>query len=421
MSGGRPGTMPARARRAALLVAALLVAALALGARLAAAQEPAAGSRASSASGRCATCHPAERVAFEKSPHAREGVRCVSCHGGDDTSLDQATAHSRGFTGKPARQSIPRLCASCHSDEDRMRPYDLPVDQLALYQTSGHGRQLAAGNLKVAVCSDCHGAHDVLAADDPASRVYVTNVPRTCGACHGDSTRVGRKDTVYQDYLSSVHARELLDRGNLRAPTCVSCHGVHGAAPPQVGDVTKVCGRCHTAEERYFIAGPHQAAMARQQLPQCVSCHGNHAVPAAVVDRLGSSCASCHDASDPQIGLGGRLLADYRGADSAIRAAEAVVARAEAVPIQTDDYHARIEEARTYLREALISAHAVQPQVMESFSLRAQSIGSEIESEVHDKLGQLRTNRLLLILFWFYVIVTIGILRRLRDRQPQER
>ena len=95
------------------------------------------------ASGRCGVCHPAERVQFERSRHAPEGVRCVSCHGGDDRSLDAGTAHGAGFRGRPARQDIPKLCASCHADEARMRPYNLPVDQYALYQTSGHGQRLA--------------------------------------------------------------------------------------------------------------------------------------------------------------------------------------------------------------------------------------------------------------------------------------
>jgi len=129
------------------------------------------------------------------------------------------------------------------------QPYDLPVDQYDLYLTSGHGRKLREGDPRVAVCSDCHGPHEILAGSDPASRVYVTNIPRTCGGCHGDSALVRARglDNTYHEYLSSVHAKQLLDGGNLRAPTCVSCHGVHGAVPPEVGDVNKVCGRCHTA------------------------------------------------------------------------------------------------------------------------------------------------------------------------------
>lgn len=98
------------------------------------------------------------------------------------TRAYEAGAHQgNGWRGKITRAQDPAMCASCHADEKVMQPYDLPVDQYSQYQTSGHGKLLAKGDGKVAVCSDCHGAHDVLSAHDPASRTYVTNVPRTRG------------------------------------------------------------------------------------------------------------------------------------------------------------------------------------------------------------------------------------------------
>jgi hypothetical protein len=195
---------------------------------------------------------------------------------------------------------------------------------------------------------------------------------------------------------------------------------VHGASPPGVGDVNKVCGRCHTAERRYFLSGPHPVGMAKQSLPQCSSCHGDHDIEPAKPERLATICADCHGDNSAQATLGKKLFADYQGAADAIQKADALVAKAEAVPIQTDDYRARLEEARTRVREALVSVHSASPEVVESFALRAHALGDEIRDEVQSKLGQIRTNRLLLIVFWFYVIVTVGILRRLRDRSPRE-
>ena len=81
-----------------------------------------------------------------------------------------------------------KMCGGCHSDEQKMRPYNLPVDQLALYQLSGHGVRLAKGDTRVAVCSDCHGAHDILPVNDTRSLDYPLNIARTCGQCHGDKT-----------------------------------------------------------------------------------------------------------------------------------------------------------------------------------------------------------------------------------------
>jgi len=357
-------------------------------------------------------------VQFEKSLHAQEEVRCVACHGGDDTSLEKAIAHGAGFRGRPARADIPVLCASCHASEDRMRAYNLPVDQYALYLTSGHGKRLARGDTRVAVCSDCHGAHDILPPSDPASRVFSLNIPKTCGTCHGDSTLMrprGRRD-AYREYQSSIHAQALFDKGNRNAPTCVSCHGVHGAAPPSVGDVDKVCGQCHTAERRYFTAGPHRLGLLNAGQPECASCHGDHAIQLAQPQRLETLCAKCHGAKSPEEAIGQTLWTQYHTAAQELDKAAGLIEQAAAVPIQTEDYRARLEEARTYLRETLPAAHSVDPQAVAGLALRARSVGQEIESEIYGKLGELRTRKFVLILFWFYVLLTLLVLRRFRDR-----
>lgn len=412
-------TPPLRTLAAALVLAAALAGGRAVLAQPGiAAPDTRSATAASPAAGRCGTCHPAERKLFETSIHAGEDVHCTSCHGGDAGSLVQAVAHGAGFRGKPARETVPELCASCHADEKRMRPYNLPVDQYALYQTSGHGVRLKRGDRRVAVCSDCHGAHDILAPSDPASRVFTANIPRTCGRCHGDTALVKERNipNTFALYESSYHAHQLHDKGNLGAPTCVSCHGVHGAAPPEVGDIDKVCGRCHTAERRWFLAGPHAKGMLAANLGECSSCHHSHDVAAARPERLGTSCADCHDAAGKEAAIGRRLDTDYRVAADELSRADAMIAKAEDVPLRTDDYHSRMEEARTYLREALTAGHAVQPEILASYAVRARTVGQEVQHEIHGKLGNLRTERLLLIVFWFYVLGTAGILRRMRDR-----
>jgi len=394
---------------APLALAALLALAAPARPQGAAAPPPAPG-----AAGKCGVCHPAERVQFETSPHAREQVSCVSCHGGDDRSLAQGVAHGSGFRGRPARAAIPALCASCHASETRMRAYNLPVDQFALYQTSGHGVRLARGDTRVAVCSDCHGAHDILAPADPGSRVFPANIPRTCGRCHGDSTVVTPAKAVYAAYSRSVHAQALLDRGNLRAPTCVSCHGVHGAAPPALGDVDKVCGQCHTAERRYLSAGEHRPG--DRGGPECSTCHGAHEISAARPERLPESCVECHGKDSPQGALGQKVWSEYHAAAQKVEEAAAAATRAEGVPINTDDYRARLEEARTYLREALPAAHSVREDLVAGFTTRALSVAHEVQSELEHKLGELKVWRLLLILFWFYLLLTILILLRFQKR-----
>jgi len=280
-------------------------------------------------------------------------------------------------------------------------------------ETSGHGRRLAKGDEQVAVCSDCHGAHAILAASDPASRVFRTNVPQTCGGCHADSTRTGKN--VFDPYVSSVHGHELLDNANPRAPNCVSCHGAHGAAPPEVGDVGNVCGQCHTAERRYFAAGPHRDALGHGGTSECASCHGDHGIQVAPPGWLASVCTDCHANDSAERALGERLWTAYRSAEEDLEKADALIQRADRVPLVTEDYRARLEQARTYVNEALTAAHSIDEETVTGFTARARSVGTEIQSEIYAKLGNLNMRRLLLIVFWFYLILTVLVLRRFRD------
>jgi len=375
------------------------------------------------AAGTCGTCHPDVRVQFERSVHAGEGASCADCHGGNPGTLEVAAAHGGRFNGRPPRRDIPLLCASCHADVARMRPYNLPTDQYALYQTSRHGQRLAAGDTRVAVCTDCHGVHEIRSPGDPASRVARRNIPQTCGRCHGDRglmERYGKKGDPYADYLQSVHAVALLEGGNPRAAECSSCHGVHGAAPPGVGDVHRVCGHCHEPARRHFVAGPHRAALSAAGLPECAACHGNHAIVRFGDQPLERVCATCHAADGPETDLGGKMQALYTGAREEISRASGLVTQAAQVPLDVEDYEARLEEAKTYLMEALPATHSLSLDEVERFTVRARSIGEEVAAEIHEKFSNLRMRRLGLAVFWFYVLLTVAFLVGRRRRWRRE-
>jgi hypothetical protein len=178
-----------------------------------------------------------------------------------------------------------------------------------------------------------------------------------------------------------------------------------------------VCGQCHTAERRYYTAGahrPHKAAAGRP--PECVDCHDAHAAQMAQPERFATSCVRCHGSDARLLRLGQRIWTDYRTAAAEVDKAAALVARADAIPIPTDDYRARIEEARTYLREALPAAHAVQVDVVAGFTTRAGSVGREVQDELRVKFANLRTRKFVLLLFWFYVLLTLYVLKRFRDQ-----
>ncbi len=224
-------------------------------------------------------------------------AQCTTCHG----------AHGVAAVKDPKSPVHPlnvvRTCAQCHSDASFMRRYNpsLPVDQLEKYRTSVHGLRNAKGDGKTAACASCHGSHGILSATDVKSKVYPTNLPATCAACHASASYMSGypiPTDQFEEYAKSVHGVALLQKHDLGAPACNKCHGNHGAIPPGVESISKVCGTCHALNADLFSASPHKKAFDDLKMPECETCHGNHEIVAAT-DALigiapGAVCRKCH-------------------------------------------------------------------------------------------------------------------------------
>jgi len=322
------------------------------------AQSPA---RSSPKASSCLACHDNADLAGESSRkivrdlrqdvHAAAGLSCQDCHGGDP---DPALADDIGkamdenykanpFRGAPKHGAVPAFCGRCHSNATYMKKFkpDLRVDQEQEYWTSEHGKLLKAGDGRVATCIDCHGVHGILAPGDPQSPVYATRVAETCARCHADPKHMasyrlpdGRPLPLdqYALWKQSVHAKALLEKEDLSAPTCNDCHGNHGAVPPGIESIAFVCGRCHGREAELFRASrkkqlfdehngylasaasagcaachqpPDPAAKisAIQEFSECVTCHGNHGIVRPTLAMLAplpsTPCALCHEPPGP--------------------------------------------------------------------------------------------------------------------------
>ncbi len=231
-------------------------------------------------------------------------VQCITCH----------NAHGIVSPKSPLSPihplNVPKTCAKCHSNEVFMRNFNplLPVDQLQKYKTSQHGILNSKGDSKVAECASCHGSHDILPVKDVNSKVYPTNVPKTCAKCHSNSEymkKYGIPTDQFEKFSKSVHGKALLEKKDINAPACNSCHGNHGATPPGVESISKVCGTCHTLNAELFANSPHKKAFDEHHYPECETCHNNHEILPPTIKMLGvgkdAVCSKCHsDSKNPK-------------------------------------------------------------------------------------------------------------------------
>ena len=329
----------------------------------------------------CLDCHSAldeplkiTAEVFAANVHTQKGLTCVSCHGGDSTSVDNAMSTKAGFKGTITRRQIPELCGKCHGDTAYMRQYNpsLRTDQLAQYRTSVHGQKLAAGDTKVAVCTDCHSVHEIRPASDTRSTVNPLNVAATCSHCHADAAYMkpyAVPTTQFADYSKSVHHEAMVELGDLSAPTCSTCHGNHGAAPPGVGSVKNVCSTCHTFQSQLFDQGPHKAAFEVASLPGCVTCHSNHRIEHPFDALVGTDdkaiCAKCHFGDDPGLKSAADIRSHLEDLRAQITKSTEILDRAAQSGMEVSQPQLELMQANDALTKARVSVHTSGAKAVE--------------------------------------------------------
>jgi cytochrome b subunit of formate dehydrogenase len=263
----------------------------------------------------CATCHADEQAAYDRSFHGKatqsgnvSAATCVDCHGSPHELLPASDPNSRVH-----HTNIPATCGSCHSQQFVMEKNGLSTQMVASYQQSVHGHAVAAGSEKAAVCTDCHGTHEILDAKDSKSPIFKFNVPLTCGKCH---------DSIAKEFQQSIHGTAVA-QGNWQAPVCTDCHGIHSikshldpASPVNAQNLAQVtCARCHEGvrlaqefgvagrRETTYLASYHGLAsrLGSQVVANCASCHGVHNIlpssdPRSTINKanLAKTCGQCH-------------------------------------------------------------------------------------------------------------------------------
>jgi len=356
-------------------------------------------------------------------------AQCSTCHG----------AHGIVSTKDPASPVYPlnvtKTCAKCHSDAAFMRAYNpaLPVDQLDKYLTSVHGIRNKEGDVKVAECASCHGSHDIRAASDVKSKVYATNLPVTCASCHANRAYMkGYRLPIDQftKFSKSVHGIALLEKHDLGAPSCNDCHGNHGAVPPGVESISKVCGICHALNADLFSSSPHKKAFDRRKLPECETCHGYHETVAATDELLGVSpeavCSRCHS---PNKNPKGYVVA--RTMRQLIDSLEAAESRATLLVNEAEQKGMEISEARFRLRdvrqarlESRTMVHSFDEEKFRAVIEKGLAVTSAVSAEASDAIHEYYFRRwglgVATLIITVLAVSVFLLIRRIERRQQQK-
>lgn len=240
----------------------------------------------------CRSCHPGPTDRYLKSDHGAalargvtEAPACADCHG-----LPHAIV-AAGSTNSPvARLNIAATCARCHGKADEMEKFHFSQQGPTIsYEKSVHGVALLQKHVdRAAVCTDCHGSHDLLKANNPESRLHWQRITSTCGACHAN---------IMDEYARSVHGRAMV-AGKRHAPVCTDCHGEHALAsvaseksPVSASRVSETCSQCHAS----------MSIVTKYRLPQkAVKSYmeSYHGLSTQLGGVKAANCASCHSAHE---------------------------------------------------------------------------------------------------------------------------
>ena len=387
----------------------------------------------------CVECHSnmdgalkAPVTAYTNDIHARHGFSCADCHGGDRAADDPEAAMSpaKGFKGHLARTAVPALCARCHSDAALMHRFkpQQRVDQLALYLTSVHGQRLAKGDTAVANCVDCHSVHNIREVKDPLSPVYPLKLPETCARCHADAAHMAPykiQTNQFAEYRSSVHWQAISKGGDLSAPTCASCHGNHGAAPPQVASVAEVCGTCHVLFEEMYNKSPHQPVFAAMGGGGCTLCHSNHGIRKPGIAMLAGNsavCTQCHEAGSAGGAAAARMAGMLTQLDAALNQSDAVLNRARDSGMEVSEPILRQMEGREDLVKARVALHTFQVAAMAKPVEQGLAVAAETRRAGEKALHDRDTRRIGLALSLVTILVTMAglwmAIRTLESKAP---
>lgn len=142
---------------------------------------------------RCKQCHKDIYDIYAQSVHGKALIDehnqdvpiCVDCHKAHDIRNPLTTEY---------HERIPEMCGDCHANKEIMGKYGLSTDVVKTYLSDFHGVTLGfykrqKGELykpgkPIAVCTDCHGTHNISKTIGADATIIKANLVKTCQKCH---------------------------------------------------------------------------------------------------------------------------------------------------------------------------------------------------------------------------------------------
>jgi len=238
---------------------------------------------------------------------------CADCHGshGIRSALDPESPTNP--------RNLPMTCGTCHEDSTLTADMNIRFKHpIRVYQQSVHGRAVAGEDLSAASCNDCHGvagsAHAILPPNQPESAISHFRIHETCGECHGAIAEdylagvhgqlllEGQVDTPTCTNCHGEHGilhaddpRSPVSPARLAEATCTPCH-----------DSANLNNRYEvpSGKVRSHVDSYHglKSQEGDKSVANCASCHGSHLIlppddPRSSVNpaNLENTCGQCHE------------------------------------------------------------------------------------------------------------------------------
>ena len=266
--------------------------------------------------------------------------------------------------------------------------------------------------------------HDIRAVKDNQSPVHPLRLPDTCGRCHADAQKMAKykiPTNQLAEYKTSVHWNALGKRGDLSAPNCASCHGNHGAKPPEVESVSAVCGSCHVLFAQFYEKSVHQPIFSSASGGGgCIVCHSNHGIhqpSVAMLEGPKAVCSGCHDAGSAGAKAAGEMAGLLSGLDAALTRSESTLTQADKYGMEVSEAQVKLIDGKEDLVKARLTMHSFHIEEMRKPVEAGMSVAAETlragQAALHDK----DVRRMGLAASVFFIAITVAaiwlLIRRL--------